>query len=122
MNAMWLVYLRIATITNTSSPLPPLNISPNGVTNRDLSAGCMLVAGAGLFRLPAFLEGCNGGVVKKQAEPVVCDLLPGIVRVDAKGGFQQAAHEVSVCHYPQRLQPLFAWPCICSPGCMFLWW
>jgi hypothetical protein len=108
---MWLVYLQIATFTDMSSPFPPLNNSSNGVSNRDLSAqniGRMLVLDAGLFRLPAFLEGCNGGVVKKQAEPVVCDLLPGIVRVDAKGGFQQAAHEVSTCHSPQGLGPLFA--------------
>ena len=45
----------------------------------------------GLFRLPSFLEGCTGGLVDTTAEPQVSAILPGAVRVDARGGFTQAA-------------------------------
>jgi LDH2 family malate/lactate/ureidoglycolate dehydrogenase len=47
----------------------------------------------GLFRLPSFLNGCTGGLLNPAAEPEVLDLLPGVVKVDGKGGFQQAAQE-----------------------------
>ena len=36
----------------------------------------------GLFRLPAFLEGCAGGRVDARAVPVVSNPLPAVVRVE----------------------------------------
>ena len=47
----------------------------------------------GLYRLPAFLDGCTGGVLNPSAEPEVIDVLPGVVKVDGHGGFQQVAQE-----------------------------
>ena len=55
----------------------------------------------GLFRLPSFLKGCVGGILNPAAEPHVLDLLPGVVKVDGKGGFQQAAQEAG---FPLLLQ------------------
>ena len=45
----------------------------------------------GLFRLPAFLEGCTGGKVNTKAVPLVSSPLASVVRVNACGGFAQAA-------------------------------
>ena len=56
----------------------------------------------GLFRLPAFLEGCAGGRVDARAVPVVSSPLPAVVRVDARGGFAQAAETAGLAELVSR--------------------
>ncbi|EOD32004.1 hypothetical protein EMIHUDRAFT_462681 [Emiliania huxleyi CCMP1516] len=56
----------------------------------------------GLFRLPAFLEGCAGGRVDARAVPVVSSPLPAVVRVDARGGFAQAAEAAGLAELVSR--------------------
>jgi len=56
----------------------------------------------GLFRLPAFLEGCAGGRVDARAVPVVSNPLPAVVRVDARGGFAQAAEAAGLAELVSR--------------------
>ena len=50
--------------------------------------GC---ASHGLFRLPGYCAALTAGKVDGTSEPVVHDLAPGVVRVDAAGGFAPPA-------------------------------
>ena len=49
----------------------------------------------GLFRLPGYLAGLQRGQVNGQATPEVATPLPGVLRVDAKGGFAPLAIETA---------------------------
>ena len=67
----------------------PLHAS--AITEMIYAAECDGCTSHGLFRLPSFLKGCIGGKVDVAAVPAVSSPLPGVVRVDACGGFAQAA-------------------------------
>ena len=45
----------------------------------------------GLFRVPGYCSGVLAGKVNGEAEPVVHDVAPGVVRVDACGGYAPSA-------------------------------
>ena len=45
----------------------------------------------GLFRVPGYCSGVIAGKVNGTAEPVVHDVAPGVVRVDACGGYAPSA-------------------------------
>lgn len=49
----------------------------------------------GVFRIPGYLSSLASGWVDGRAEPVVEDVAPGFVRVDAGGGFAQPALEAA---------------------------
>ncbi|AOE82758.1 Ldh family oxidoreductase [Pseudomonas sp. TCU-HL1] len=49
----------------------------------------------GVFRIPGYLSSLASGWVNGQAEPVVEDVGPSFVRVDAAGGFAQPALEAA---------------------------
>ena len=48
----------------------------------------------GLFRIPGFCASLNSGKVSGDAEPVVHDLAPAVVQVDANNGFAPLALEL----------------------------
>ena len=48
----------------------------------------------GIFRLPGYLKSVFSGKMNPNAEPVVHELAPAVVQVDAAGGFAPLAHEV----------------------------
>jgi delta1-piperideine-2-carboxylate reductase len=45
----------------------------------------------GVFRIPGYVAALEGGWIDGRAEPHVEDAAPGVVRVDARNGFAQAA-------------------------------
>jgi delta1-piperideine-2-carboxylate reductase len=49
----------------------------------------------GLFRLPGYLKSLLSGKVTGDARPVIRELTPIIVHLDAAGGFAPLAHEVA---------------------------
>ncbi len=48
----------------------------------------------GLFRVPGYIASVDSGKVTPDAEPVVTDLAPAVVKVDGKNGFAPLAIEV----------------------------
>ncbi len=49
----------------------------------------------GLFRLPGYLKSILSGKVMRDAKPVIRELTPIIIHLDAAGGFAPLAHEVA---------------------------
>ena len=47
----------------------------------------------GLFRVPGYIKSVRSGKVNKDAEPVLEELAPGVLRIDAKHGFAPLALE-----------------------------
>ena len=71
----------------------------------------------GLFRVPGYCSGVLAGKVKGTVQPVVYDVAPGVVRVDARGGYAPpailAGREAAVAKR-DRVE-LHAWPYRTAP-------
>jgi delta1-piperideine-2-carboxylate reductase len=56
----------------------------------------------GLFRLPGYLKSILSGKVTRDARPVIRELTPIIIHLDAAGGFAPLAHEVACDDIAER--------------------
>ena len=56
----------------------------------------------GLFRLPTYVEGVHSGRVNPHAQPVLSELKPSVIHVDADEGFAQLALQVGMKDLTER--------------------